>query len=243
MNDGGRGVFTPLVGTEHLTEVERVAMARAGYIGKAELPSPDATALVVVDVTWGFCGPRGADLLEAITAYPHACGPSAWEAVDSIARLVGEARDHDVPVVFTRPAVRLPGRLGVGVGRRKNPRQAAELPEDAFDVVRDCGYRPTDVLLEKEAPSAFIATPLLRWFNRWGIRNVVVCGGTTSGCVRATAVDAFSHELAVTVVADATFDRIQRSHEVSLLDLELKYATVTVADRLTDAWGPGVTAR
>ncbi len=43
--------------------------------------------------------------------------------------------------------------------------------------------------------------------------------------------------------ADATFDRIQRSHEVSLLDLELKYATVTVADRLTDAWGPGVTAR
>ncbi len=59
--------------------------------------------------------------------------------------------------------------------------------------------------------------------------SVVICGGTTSGCVRATAVDAFSYDLRTVVVADATFDRLELSHAASLLDLSAKYADVATS--------------
>ena len=74
--------------------------------------------------------------------------------------------------------------------------------------------------------------------TRLGLDGVIICGGVTSGCVRATVVDAFSLGLSVRVAADATFDRINTSHLVSLLDMELKYAHVLSTSEIISEWTP-----
>lgn len=86
----------------------------------------------------------------------------------------------------------------------------------------------------KAKPSAFFGTPLLSVLIDLGVDSLVVCGGTTSGCVRATVVDAFSYNLAVAVAAEATFDRIEASHWMSLYDLNLKYAEVVSVGAAAD---------
>nr|WP_246087038.1 isochorismatase family protein [Nocardioides humi] len=91
------------------------------------------------------------------------------------------------------------------------------------------GPREDEIVLEKPKPSAFFATTLLARLIERGVDSVVICGGTTSGCVRATAVDAFSYDLRTVVVADATFDRLELSHAASLLDLSAKYADVATS--------------
>jgi nicotinamidase-related amidase len=228
--------FQPRVGGELLTPDERRGLARAGYGGPRPLTA-GSWALLVVDVTWGFCGrDAGAALEDATGVYPHASGAAAWEAMPSVRALVDAARTSDVPIAFTRPARPHERPQGTTRWEVKNHRQR-DVPNDAFDLVPDAGGRSEDVILAKQAPSAFFGTPLRRWLTTWRVDGVVVCGGTTSGCVRATAVDAFSHDLSVTVVADATFDRLDISHRVALLDLELKYAGVVQASEMVAAWG------
>jgi len=65
------------------------------------------------------------------------------------------------------------------------------------------------------------------------IDSLIVCGGTTSGCVRATVVDGFSYNYSMTVVADATFDRVEASHWVGLFDMDMKYANVLSTEEVT----------
>ncbi len=230
-----RVAFRPVAGVEYLSEGEVRMLDAAGYGGSvgAGLEHP---VLLVVDATRGFCGAdAAADLEDAVAVYPHACGRSAWAALPRIRALVDGARRHDVPIVFTRPFPpdRRPGHLGRW--EDKNHRRVAT-PADAYDVVGETGFRPTDTLLEKDCPSAFFGTPLSRWLHGMGVDGVVVCGGSTSGCVRATVVDAFSHDLRVVIAADATFDRLVASHRVTLLDLELKYADVATADGIVRGW-------
>lgn len=225
----------------YLDDREWEALASAGYGGSSGLG--DRPALLVVDVTYGFCGPRGRSLLEAVATHPLASGESAWLAVPAIRQTVDAARNADVPIVFTRPVE--PGRsAGSSRWDDKNRRQQAA-PPDAFDLVADAGHSAGDIVLEKEAPSAFFGSPLLRWLTGWGCDSVVVCGGTTSGCVRATVVDAFSANLRVTVGADACFDRVRASHEVGMFDMGLKYADVRTAADIAQAFtacvaGPAV---
>lgn len=211
----------------YVDDTELRALERAGYgerIGFGARP-----ALLVVDVTWGFCGDDpSAGVLEAVETYPHACGRSAWEALPQVRSLVDAARRREIPVYFTRsaPPERRPGHLTRWDD--KNRRQRTD-PARAFEIVPDSGFRPGDTVLEKECPSAFFGTPLLRWLIGHGADSVIVCGTTTSGCVRATVVDAFSNDLKVAVVLDATFDRVVASHRMSLFDMGLKYADVIAA--------------
>jgi maleamate amidohydrolase len=213
----------------YLDDLERQALERAGYGGSVGMGR--RPALLVVDVTWAFCGDDPtADVLQAVDTYPHASGRFAWEAMPAVRRLVEGARERHVPVVFTR------GPLAPGPASRwddKNKRHRAA-PPNAAEIVPDSGYRPEDVVLHKEAPSAFFGTPLVRWLTGMGVDSVIVCGGTTSGCVRGTVVDAFSHNLKVAVASDATFDRVQASHRMSLFDMDLKYADVQPVARILE---------
>lgn len=229
--------FQPRFGGDLLSEGERRGLAAAGYVGSEGAAVERRWALLVVDATWGFCGPMDASSLVAATAsYPHASGPPAWEALPHIASLVAAARAAEVPIVFTRPA-RPDERPPVTTSWEAKNRRQRDVPDDAFDLVPQAGARAGDVVLAKQTPSAFFGTPLRRWLTSWDVDGVVICGGTTSGCVRATAVDAFAHDLRVQVAADATFDRLAISHRVSLLDLELKYAGVHDASEIVASWG------
>ncbi len=157
--------------------------------------------------------------------FPSSCGEAGWDAIEPTRRLLDAARADGVPVVYSTGEDRPEAR--VGAATRRSHRST-----DAWSVrIKDeLQPREGELIVYKNAPSAFFATSLSTHLRRLGVGCVVIGGETTSGCVRATAVDAHSHGLDVIVVEDACFDRAPLSHAVSLFDLHLKYATVMWSD-------------
>ncbi len=85
-------------------------------------------------------------------------------------------------------------------------------------------------MIVKAKPSAFFGTPLPIYLRTLGVDTLLVCGTSTSGCVRATVVDGFSHGYHVFVVEDGCFDRSEFSHRVNLFEMNAKYADVITLD-------------
>lgn len=197
----------------------RYARPREPYAGS----SP---TLLVVDVTEAFVG-SDVPVLEAQKEWRQACGERAWSAVPAIMRLVESFRSAKLPVVFTTPD-RAPRRRGQVTGKVRT--------DDArgLDVISALQPRAEDWVLRKPKASALFETPLADYLVEAGCDTVVLVGGTTSGCVRATAVDASSHGFEVLVAEDACFDRVSLSHLVSLADLNAKYARVLSATGILD---------
>ena len=81
-------------------------------------------------------------------------------------------------------------------------------------------------MIVKERASAFYGTPILAELNRMGIGSLIICGESTSGCVRASAVDAYSAGYHVSIAEECVFDRSILSHKINLFDLHHKYADV-----------------
>lgn len=215
------------------SEEDLQTMALAGYgapMGLGKRP-----ALLVVDATWAFCGDRREPLREALLRWPNACGPSAWDALDRIASLLVCFREQGRPVIYTRGSWRA-DRWDMGswlwkhVPSRPGVRPAVD--RDPDEVVTPIQPEPADLVIGKQKPSAFFGTPLQSHLTLLGCDSLVVTGGTTSGCVRATVVDAFSANYRVAVIADACFDRNQTSHAVSLVDMSGKYADILSANEL-----------
>ncbi len=199
---------------------ELATYAAAGYGRTASAGTHPA--LLIVDVTYAFTGERSGG-----GHYPLACGEPAWQAIDHIARLASEARQAGVPVVYSRNAPR-PTRAEAG-GWASKLGTVDESPR-AHDIVDEIAPQPGDLVVTKSKPSVFFATPLVTWLIQLGVDTVLLAGGSTSGCVRASSVDAFSYNLNPFVVAEATFDRSETSHRVNLFELNQKYATVIGAD-------------
>jgi maleamate amidohydrolase len=158
------------------------------------------------------------------------------DEVASAGRVVDAARAADVPVVFTRVLYQ-PGGADGGLFYRKVAALAC------FDEGNPLGEfldhpRPLDgeVVVTKQYASAFFGTSLAATLTSLGIDTVVIVGLSTSGCVRASALDALQHGFVPVVVADAVGDRDPRPHDAALFDLDAKYADVVseadVVDRL-----------
>ena len=181
--------------------------------------------LLVVDVTYGFVGRVREPILQSIETYPNSCGEAGWDAVGVIGRLLPPVRALGRPVVYSAGFTQL-GVRGVGLWADKHPR-ASLSPADAAEIPTEIAPDPSaDVLLPKTKPSLFHGTPLLELLVRAGADTLIVTGGTTSGCIRATVLDAFSYNFPVLVVEDAVFDRGELSHAVNLFDMDQKYANV-----------------
>lgn len=209
------------------TERDRAVYEAAGY-GRRVVPG-SRPMLLVIDVTYGFVGRERLPILETIERYPNACGEAGWAAVDAIATLLPPARALGRPVVYSAGFSEL-GARGVGLWAAKHPR-AADAPADANEIVAEIAPAPDDLLLPKTKPSLFHGTPLVDLLVRERADTLVVTGGTTSGCIRATVIDAFSYNFPVLVVEEAVFDRGEVSHAVNLFDIDQKYANVvSVAD-------------
>jgi maleamate amidohydrolase len=196
---------------------DREILEAAGYghaVGVGAHP-----ALLVVDVTYGFVGREPLPVLESIETYPSSAGEAGWKAIEVIERLLAGARRLGLPVLYSAGTGE-PGRWA-----DKRPKHVQQ-PADAYEIVERIAPRPGETAIRKAKPSAFFGSPLAERLVDLGVDSVIVCGGTTSGCVRATVVDAFSHDLRVTVVEDAVFDRVELSHAAALLDMEQKYADV-----------------
>jgi len=212
-----------------LTERDRQVFAAAGY--GAPQGFGQRPALVVIDVNYFFCGDRPEPILESIKRWRNSCGEDAWPAIKVIKGLLASARGKGVPVIYTTGNAR-PDLWNRGSWRWKNSRSG----EDSLDrsrgdfagstIVPEIEPAPQDIVLHKDKPSAFFGTPMLSYLVLLGCDSLIVTGTTTSGCVRATVLDAFSSNYRVTVVEDACFDRSQASHAISLCDMHAKYADV-----------------
>ena len=107
---------------------------------------------------------------------------------------------------------------------------AREMKLPGNTIVPDIAPLPQDIVLYKQKPSAFYATPLASYLVLLNADSIILTGVSTSGCVRATAVDAFSSNYRVAVVEEGCFDRSQASHAVNLCDMHAKYADVVKLD-------------
>ena len=216
-----------------IPEAERALYQKVGYARAARLgPRP---ALIVVDVTYGFTGSEGLTLEEAIAEFQPACGPISWETMPRIARLIGRFRRTGLPVVFTRSDLKDVPFTGKSTRSSRDPSKNAERFNEFPAAIAP---RPGEWVLEKTKASAFFQAPLAAYLVREGIDTVVVCGVSTSGCVRATAVDAFSHGFTTFVIDDCCFDRSWFAHCANLFDMQAKYASVASLAELAALMGP-----
>jgi nicotinamidase-related amidase len=159
------------------------------------------------------------------------------------ARVLGAARQAGVPVVHTRVRYSAGGVDG-GVFFRKVPALRALVGDGPMGELMP-PVAPTDgeLVVVKQYASAFFGTSLASTLHARGVDTVVVVGVSTSGCIRATTVDAIQHGFVPLVVADAVGDRGPEPHESNLRDLAAKYAEVvdeaTAVDYLAGAAGGG----
>jgi nicotinamidase-related amidase len=210
-----------------------LATYRAGGFLRDTVPGERA-ALIVVDVTMGFCGSPGQSLEQAIAEFPTACGPVSWETMPRVARLVRLFRDRALPIVFTCNDL-----VGNAYAGKATKGERAATPNPRFnDFPQEIAPREDEWILPKTKASGFFQTSLAAHLVRERIDTAVVCGVSTSGCVRATAVDAFSHGFTTFVIDDCCFDRSWFAHCANLFDLHAKYATVVSLAELEAMLGP-----
>lgn len=177
------------------------------------------TTFMFVDPAYDMCGREDPDLLSALT------------------RITETFRRLGLPVYYSRrddrahPTKRGVWNLKLGTANdfqyTRDPR-ADEWPQ---------AYAPRerDVIVLKNKPSCFFATPLESWLRYDGVDTVVVVGVSTSGCVRAAVTDAFSHNFRVIVVEEACADRSPSAHRANLFDMDMKYADVETLDDVVAA--------
>jgi nicotinamidase-related amidase len=204
----------------------------AGFVPTLELGQKPC--LIVVDVTYGFTGSEGLTLEEAIAEFGPACGPVSWQAMPRIARLIELFRDLGLPIVFTRSDLDATMFTGKATSSKRSGRPAPKFNEFPSAIAP----REGEWVLEKTKASAFFQTPLPAYLIKQGVDTAVICGVSTSGCVRATTVDAFSHGFKTVLVDDCCFDRSQFAHAANLFDMQAKYAPVLSLDELQPILAP-----
>lgn len=177
-------------------------------------------ALLLIDMVMAYLDP----------ASPLFMGPSAAAAITMAADLADTARAAGVPVLFTNVSFRADGRDG-GLFYRKLPllRAFAEgSPGGAF--VPELLPQADDIVVTKNYASAFFGTSLAATLTAMRIDTVLIGGFSTSGCIRATALDTLQHGFAPFVVSDLCADRHPAPHDANLFDLQAKYAEVISGD-------------
>ena len=190
-------------------------------------------ALLVVDVVESFVGPD-VPVAEAQKECVTACGENAWRAVERIAPLLEAFRRRRLPIAFSTLGALPPGPGGAG----RPPRSSTSWRPDV--VVAPLTPAGGELVVSKVRPSAFFGTPLMTWLTTCRVDQVVVVGGATSGCIRATAVDACSYGLDVLLPEDGCFDRVRTSHVVTLTDLDVKYGRIVRTSEILERLdGPG----
>ena len=186
--------------------------AKAGFNGRLEFGA--RPTVLVVDVVQAYLVPDS----------PLYAGVES--ALASIVRVIDTARTVGAPVIFTRVVYTANGADG-GLFYRKVPALKAYLEGSALgDFPPQIAPRPNEVVITKQYASAVFGTSLASTLRAMEIDTLIIGGFSTSGCVRASALDALQNGFAPFVVREASGDRDPRPHEASLFDLQAKYAEV-----------------
>lgn len=218
-----RGSDRPASPWQHVITAEEQEIYRTAGFGKP-FEGEIRPALLVIDVQYRSVGHARLPILESIKReYPTSCGEYGWRAVPHISRLIHTFRARGFPVVFPHVAYK---KNHDGQRFAEKAPAIMSIPPKGYEMVKECAPCAGDILLPKHHASAFFGTPLVSYLTTFDVNCVVVAGTTTSGCVRASTVDASSYGYHVIVPHDAVFDRSQTSHAVNLFDMHSKYADV-----------------
>ena len=221
---------------QFLTERDKAVFAASGYGARGGFGK--RPALLVIDVNYAFCGDKPEPILESIKRWRNSCGEESWPAVAAIRSLIDKCHEKGLPVIYTT-GVRRDDNWDSGSWSWKNAR-GGERPTvpatniDGNEIVAEIAPAPQDIVVLKQNPSGFFGTNLASYLTLLGADSVIVTGTTTSGCVRATVLDAFSMNYHVAIAEEGCFDRSQASHAINLCDMNAKYADVLKTAEVLD---------
>ncbi|XVH31643.1 isochorismatase family protein [Haloferacaceae archaeon DSL9] len=206
--------MTKRIWEDLLSEQDTHVITKAGYAdeGASSWESRGLGAnpmVLVIDMQRLIVG-ENVPILEAIETHRTAMGDIAWTAIEAIGPFLAFAREKEIPVTYTRVV----------------PSSYDDPAHPDLDIVDAVGPEDGETVIDKSYASAFYGTDLLSRLVRGGHDSVIIVGNSTSGCVRATAVDAKQNGFSVVIPQECVFDRIEASHKVGLLDLWMKYAEV-----------------
>ncbi len=197
----------------HYDDQTQATYARASF-GR-RLTRGERPAVLVIDFQYGMTDPESP------------AGADMSEALESCRRILDTARGKGLLVVFTTAGWEA-SLADAGVFAEKAPNVAAALQVGTrwLEIDERLGVRDDELVILKKYPSGFFGTHLSSVLTTHHIDTVVLCGSTTSGCVRATALDLFSHGYPTLVPRDAVADRAAGPHEANLFDMDAKYVDV-----------------
>jgi nicotinamidase-related amidase len=188
-------------------------MKLEGFHGRAGFGKKPA--LVVIDMSLGFTDPES----------PLHC--ELEPVVDAIDRLLGAMRAARLPVFFTTVAYDDAGKERARVFIEKVPALLAlEAGSPFVEIDPRLAPESGEAVITKLFASAFYETPLASWLTAQQVDGLIITGASTSGCVRATAVDGLQHGYRVVVPREAVGDRNPSAHEANLYDIDAKYGDV-----------------
>ncbi len=198
--------------------IEDEAYQRQGF--GAELQATPPFGVLIVDFVNGFADPGTFG------------GGNIQEAIQNTSRLLSYARSKNWPIAHSR-IVYADDAADKNIFAMKVPTLLALTEDDPGSaIVDELTPARDELVVRKTVPSAFFGTVLSPWLTQRGVKTLLVAGATTSGCVRASVVDAMCHGFKPIVIADCVGDRALGPHEANLFDMRQKYASVLRLDEV-----------
>jgi nicotinamidase-related amidase len=210
-----------------LTAQDREVYASGAFGGETGIGSHPA--VVVVDVLNKSIGDEPLPILDAIRRFGKSCcGEYGWAAIPHIRATIEAARAAGFEIVYTipqAPAAR-PAQTLARFDEKMPGWMDYSGERDGYNFADEIAPADGDIIIEKPTASSFYRTDLEERLRAAGVDTLIVTGGATSGCVRATVVDAHARGFKINVVEDGVFDRGQVTHAMNLFDMQAKYADV-----------------
>lgn len=214
-----------------LTDLDKLVIEKGGYgksrgLGKKPL-------LMIIDVQYNYVG-DDVPLEQSLEKWPSGGGNIAWAAVRNIIKVKKAAEEAGIPIFQSRNVQKKTLAFD-GFSTKTNRDQTKYLdgrPET--QIVEELAPGPNEMVIDKAYASVFYGTPFQSYLVKLGIDTIVIVGGSTSGCCRATAVDAVTRSYNVAMVEDCLYDRISISHKAALLDCWMKYCDVMNSQEIID---------
>ncbi|RTZ44401.1 isochorismatase family protein [Candidimonas sp. SYP-B2681] len=215
---------------QYLSPADRAVIDRAKFgrrMGFGKKP-----AIIVIDVQRFMIGDADAPM-----AWPSNSGEAGHAAIPHIQEVLRVARAHDVPCFFAAFEIDASGK-DMGVYRRKRDLLETEnwclAGSRGAELLPELEVNESDIIFVKKKPSGFHGTPLLGYLIEREIDTVIIVGGSTSNCIRATVFDASSYNYRTIVVREGVFDRIPISNAISLFDMDRQFADVVSSADVVD---------
>ena len=212
--------MTNLPWDDSLTEEEREVIVRGKYGQTRGLGT--RPVVLVIDCQHNYIG-ADAPITEQQEQWPGGGGDRAWAAVRVIESVLPSARSRNVPVIYTRNLQKKTIQFDMVSAKAGWDHSRTIEGDPGTEIVEAVAPHSDELVIDKAYASAFWGTPLLTYLVQLQADSLIITGVSTSGCVRATAVDGITRGFRTVVVWDAVADRIQLSHKASLLDLWMKY--------------------